>query len=148
MKSDASVEIINRQRRFPLDVAALETFAAQAIKLIVKTDARVSIALTNDRRMCQLNREFRGKDKTTDVLSFPFEAEGFEREAHAARFLGDIAISVEQAARQASENGLTLERELQQLVLHGLLHLCGYDHEQDDGEMNRTEMRLRRRLGI
>lgn len=142
------VEIVNRQRRFPLDVAALETFASSALKLIIKTDARVSIALTNDRRMRRLNRDFRGRDRTTDVLSFPFQAEAFERETDQSEFLGDIMISVEQAARQATENDLTLERELRQLVLHGLLHLCGYDHERDGGEMNRTEMRLRRRLGV
>jgi len=143
-----SVEIVNSQRRFPLDVAMLESFTAGALKLIVKTDARVSIALTNDRRMRRLNRDFRGRDKTTDVLSFPFEAEAFERETDQSEFLGDLVISVEQAARQATENDLTLDVEMRQLILHGLLHLCGYDHERDGGEMNRTEMRLRRRLGV
>ena len=62
--------------------------------------------------------------------------------------LGDVVISVEQAARQAREHGLSLEDEIAQLILHGLLHLCGYDHETDNGEMNRLELRLRRRLGI
>ncbi|MEP6704942.1 MAG: rRNA maturation RNase YbeY [Acidobacteriota bacterium] len=63
-------------------------------------------------------------------------------------YLGDIVISVEQADRQSKENGLALENEIQQLILHGLLHLCGYDHEIDDGEMNQRELRLRRKLKI
>jgi probable rRNA maturation factor len=93
------------------------------------------------------------------VLSFPYVAEDFENPSAApnstedgtdfsASNLGDIVISAEQAERQAKENGLTLENEIQQLILHGLLHLCGYDHETDDGEMNRVELKLRKQLGI
>jgi probable rRNA maturation factor len=73
------------------------------------------------------------------VLSFPAE-EKFN--------LGDVAVSVDTAAAQAKENGLSFDREVAQLILHGLLHLCGYDHETDNGEMNRLELRLRRRLGV
>jgi probable rRNA maturation factor len=71
-----------------------------------------------------------------------------EKGDRAAGFLGDIVISVEQAERQAEENGLSLEGEIKQLILHGVLHLCGYDHETDTGEMNKRELQLRRKLKI
>jgi probable rRNA maturation factor len=85
-----------------------------------------------------LNRQFRGIDKATDVLSFPSDGPD----------LGDIAVSVDMAAAQAKENGLKLDEEIAQLILHGLLHLSGYDHETDNGEMNRLELRLRKKLAI
>ena len=88
---------------------------------------------------------FRRKDSTTDVLSFPNEPDEFDTDTNN---LGDIVISVEQADRQAKENGLTLENEIKQLILHGLLHLCGYDHETDNGQMNARELELREQLGI
>jgi probable rRNA maturation factor len=100
----------------------------------------------SDWLMRELNQRWSGKRGTTDVLSFPSEQEEFEKGEGAS--LGDVVISVEQAARQAAEHGLELENELEQLILHGLLHLCGYDHETDNGEMNALELRLRRRLGI
>ncbi len=96
--------------------------------------------------MRDLNRMWRGKRATTDVLSFPAEQAEFEKPA--GLDLGDIVISIEQAARQAKENGLSFENELAQLILHGLLHLSGYDHETDRGEMNRLELKLRKRLEI
>ena len=100
----------------------------------------------SDRAMAELNRRWRGKPGTTDVLSFPAEQNKFEKTE--GLNLGDVVISVERAARQAKENKLSLNTEISQLVLHGLLHLCGYDHLTDDGEMNRLELRLRRKLGI
>lgn len=111
-----------------------------------------AVAFVSDRRMRELNRFFRGKDATTDVLSFPHEPDEFEPPAADGRvpagFLGDIVISAEQAERQAGESGLSLETEIKQLILHGLLHLCGYDHETDSGEMDRRELELRAALGI
>ena len=98
-----------------------------------------------------LNNQFLDKANTTDVLSFPFEPDEFdlsEPGASATGFLGDIIISAEQAARQSQENNLTFEREVRQLILHGVLHLCGYDHETDDGEMNARELELRDKLQI
>jgi probable rRNA maturation factor len=80
------------------------------------------------------------------VLSFPAEQDEFEKLE--GPNLGDVVISIEQAARQAKENDLTLDQEIAQLILHGLLHLCGYDHSTDHGEMNRLELRLRKRLEI
>lgn len=95
--------------------------------------------------MKELNKLFRGKDDTTDVLSFPHEPDEFDPDKNN---LGDIVISVEQAAKQTQENGLTLDLEIKQLILHGVLHLCGYDHETDEGEMNARELELREKLGI
>ncbi len=104
-----------------------------------------AIALISDRRMKELNNLFRDKNVTTDVLSFPHEPDEFDPDKNN---LGDVVISVEQAQKQAKENGLTLEIEIKQLVLHGLLHLCGYDHEKDNGEMNLRELELREKIGI
>ena len=140
------IEVINRQRKIPLTSQQWEKFTGRALKVVAADGAGVTIAFVSDRRMRELNRNWRGKRGTTDVLSFPAQQDEFEKLEGAS--LGDVVISVEQAARQAAKENLTLEKELGQLILHGLLHLCGYDHETDDGEMNRLEMRLRRRLRI
>jgi len=135
------IEAVNRQRKFKIDTEAWETFATRASAAIGHEEASATIAFVSDKAIRQLNRQFRGMDKATDVLSFPSgDAEGSS--------LGDIAISVDTAAVQAKENGLTFEGEVAQLILHGLLHLSGYDHETDNGEMNRLELRLRRKLKI
>jgi probable rRNA maturation factor len=133
------VEVVNRQRRLKLDTQAWSTFADKALEAIGKSESSATIAFVSDKRIQELNRQFRGMDKATDVLSFPAEEE-FN--------LGDVAVSVETAAVQAKENGLTIEDEIAQLILHGLLHLCGYDHENDNGEMNRLELKMRRKLRI
>ena len=99
----------------------------------------LGIRLTSEREMRDLNRRFRRKDEPTDVLSFPGE------EFPEGRHLGDIAISVPTARRQASAQGHELSRELQVLLLHGVLHCLGYDHETDDGTMARLEAELRPR---
>jgi len=133
------VEVVNRQRRLKLDTEAWSTFADRALDAIGKSEASATIAFVSDKRIRALNRQFRGVDKATDVLSFPAEDEPN---------LGDVAVSVDTAEVQAKANGLTLTSEISQLILHGLLHLCGYDHETDNGEMNRLELRMRKRLGI
>ena len=133
------VEVVNRQRRLKLDTEAWSNFAARALDVIGKSESSATIAFVSDKRIRELNRQFRGVDKATDVLSFPAEEE-FN--------LGDVAVSVDTAVMQAKENGLTLDGEIAQLILHGLLHLCGYDHETDNGEMNKLELKLRRRLGV
>jgi len=107
-------------------------------------DGGVSVLLTGDEEIRALNRNFRGKDKATDVLSFP-AAGGVNGHK---RMGGDLAVSVETAARQAEDLGHGLATELQILVLHGLLHLGGYDHEADEGQMARKEAALRRRFGL
>lgn len=121
-------------------------FGERALKAVPAGGAGATVAFVSDRAMRQLNRRWRGKVGTTDVLSFPAGQEEFERGAGAS--LGDVVVSVEQAARQAAEHGLDFEGEVRQLILHGLLHLCGYDHETDGGEMNALELKLRRRLVI
>jgi probable rRNA maturation factor len=140
------IEVVNRQRKLPIDCDRWRVFATKALKVSPASNGSATIAFVSDRAMRQLNRTWRSKPGTTDVLSFPAGKDEFQRDAEET--LGDVIISVEQAARQAAENGLKLEQELAQLILHGLLHLCGYDHETDNGEMNRIELRLRRRLGI
>ncbi len=140
------IEIINNQRKIKLDRRIFQEFAETAIGKIDEAENKnVTVAFISDRKMRSLNNEFRAKAKTTDVLSFPFEADEFDLEKD---FLGDIVISLEQAQKQAAENDLTLDAEVKQLILHGILHLCGYDHETDDGEMNRRELELRDRLNI
>ena len=133
------IEAVNRQRKIKIDTKAWETFAARAVTAIGNAESSATIAFVSDKTIRQLNRQFRGVDKATDVLSFPADDE---------TNLGDVAISVDTAAAQAKENRLTFDEEVAQLILHGLLHLSGYDHETDNGEMNRLEVRLRRKLRI
>ena len=108
----------------------------------------VCVALISDRRMRALNRQFRGIDKVTDVLSFPSKDRSAASAPSAAGFLGDIVIAEGMAKRQAKEHGHSLKIEVQTLALHGLLHLLGYDHETDDGQMARAEARLRKAAGL
>lgn len=129
-----------------VDCGRWRVFVERALKVVPSDGAGVTVAFVSDSRMRELNRRWRGKSGTTDVLSFPSGQEEFEKGEGAT--LGDVVISVEQAARQAAEHGLDFEGEVAQLILHGLLHLCGYDHETDSGEMNALELTLRRRLGI
>ena len=140
------IEVVNRQRKMPLDCERWQKFVDEIWQVIPTEAEGVTVAFVSDRAMRELNRLWRHKRGTTDVLSFPVEQDEFEKAEGSS--LGDVVISVEQAARQAKENGLTLDQEIAQLILHGLIHLCGYDHATDKGEMNRLELRLRRRLGI
>ena len=111
-------------------------------RITVGVAGQVDVLLAGDRTVRRLNREFRGKDKTTDVLSFA------AAEDVAAEHAGDVAISVEAAARQAREYGHSLRDEVRVLLLHGLLHLSGMDHEMDRGEMAAREAALRRQLRL
>ena len=135
------IEVVNRQRRFKIDLDAWTTFATKALAAIRNSESSATIAFVSDKRIRELNRQFRGADKATDVLSFPDDGPDKLN-------LGDIAISTETAARQARDNGLSFDNEVAQLILHGLLHLSGYDHQTDNGEMNRLELKLRRHLKI
>ena len=140
------IEVVNRQRKLPLNRERWQAFVEKAWRVLPADAEGVTVAFVSDRAMRELNRLWRHKRGTTDVLSFPAEQDEFEK-MEGSR-LGDVVISVEQAARQAKENGLTLDQEIAQLILHGLVHLCGYDHATDNGEMNRLELRLRKKLGI
>lgn len=120
---------------------ALAPFLKRA-QAAVRLRGEVSVLLTTDAAIRKLNRQFRGKNKATDVLSFPAQNLGREKLA------GDLAISVETARKQSAACGHSLGTELKVLMLHGLLHLNGFDHERDAGEMARAEQRLRVRLGL
>lgn len=140
------IGLVNLQRKVKFDTPSIRVFVADLSRHEGEwTGKTFSVAFVSDRRMNQLNELFRGRDATTDVLSFPHEPDDFDPDKNN---LGDIVISAEQAQKQAAENGLSLETEIKQLILHGLLHLCGYDHETDDGEMDGRELKLREDLGI
>jgi probable rRNA maturation factor len=119
----------------------LTHFLTQA-RNAVRLRGQVTVLLTSDASIRRLNRQFRGKNKATDVLSFPADTSVQNQEK------GDLAISVPTARRQAIEQGHTLATEIKVLILHGLLHLAGYDHETDQGQMARRERLLRSRLGL
>ncbi len=141
------IEVINRQRLFAVDRAVARRLSREVLDRIGEADKTLTLIFVRDRLIRQLNRDYRGVDKPTDVLSFAYredaKAVGIEFDPG---HLGDIVISVETAERYARELGLTFDREIEQLIIHGALHLAGYDHETDDGEMNRLEKKLRREL--
>jgi probable rRNA maturation factor len=128
-----------------ISAGSLARFLAQA-QSAVRLRGEVSVLLTTDRAIRRLNREYRGKDKATDVLSFP--ASSLLQSQEKEKIAGDLAISLDTARKQGAACGHSLEIEIKVLILHGLLHLAGYDHETDEGRMARRERRLRARLGL
>jgi probable rRNA maturation factor len=137
--------IINRQRRVPVSIPTLQQFHERVRRELGFASGSVTIQLISDAAMARLNETYRKKQGPTDVLSFP--AEG-NRPAPNAEYVGDIAISPETARRNARRFARTLPAEMRILILHGMIHLAGFDHETDDGEMDRFERRLRKRLGV
>jgi probable rRNA maturation factor len=148
--------IVNSQRRIPVAVAPLAKFVDRARRELRFPEDGVTVRLVSDQVMARLNRSFRGKRGPTDVLSFPARV---NYKAHLAAkrrvsamgsqtYVGDIAISPQTARRNARLQARGLPAELRILILHGMIHLAGYDHETDHGEMHRIERRLRRRLGL
>ena len=150
--------ILNRQERVCVAVPALEAFSRRVKRELRLNGREVSVCLVSDSEMKRLNRTYRRKNKPTDVLSFPvLETENRKaknenrkerRQDAGSTFLGDIAIAPAVARRNAKRDGRTLDDELRILILHGVLHLMGYDHETDSGQMERREHVLRRRLGL
>ena len=132
------VVLLNKQRRRRIHEGRLRRVLRGAARAL-RVSGEVALVFAGDQTLHRLNRTYRGKDKPTDVLSFPGPG---GREG-----LGDIVISVETAQRNARAVGRPLPRELEVLALHGFLHVLGYDHETDDGTMDRLERRLRRELG-
>jgi probable rRNA maturation factor len=155
--------ILNRQRAVRVARRPLEEFLGKVQRELGLDEADVTICLVSDAEIARMNEAFRKKKGPTDVLSFPA---GGARHAHdkrrkkhytefsertedtEKRYLGDIAIAPLTARRYARKNGRSLNDELRVLILHGVLHLLGYDHETDDGEMNRIEHTMRRRFGL
>ena len=139
-----------RFRRVPASLrrAPIARFA-RTLKKEVGKGRPFDTLIAGDAELRRLNRDFRGKDYPTDVLSFPTEPRpGYPPGVGSGAFLGDIAISLGRARAQAREFGHTIEQEVQILMLHGVLHLCGGDHESDSGAMARAEKRWRARLGL
>jgi probable rRNA maturation factor len=133
--------VILRKKVPGLTESSLDRFLLRAMRAS-RLRGSVSLLVTSSRELQRLNRQFRKKDKPTDVLSFPASA------AQTSQFAGDIAISAEIAAQNAGRLGHSTAEEVKILALHGVLHLAGYDHEQDDGEMSAKEMKLRKSLRL
>jgi len=147
--------ILNRQRAVRLARRSLELFLRRAQEAVGFQGAGVTVCLVSDAEIARLNETFRKKKGPTDVLSFPAvmrrrpaRLRRNSKPVKASVDLGDIAISPATAQRYAKKNGRKLSSELQVLILHGVLHLLGYDHETDRGEMDRVERKLRKRLGL
>ena len=129
--------VLNLQRKHAVDPKRIRRFLSQLVVHLGRPESSCTVVFMNDKLMRTYNRKYRGQDKPTDVLSFSGEDDYF----------GDILISTETAYNQARKSPtLTFESNIHRLVLHGLLHLAGYDHETDDGEMRAIERRLRRRF--
>jgi probable rRNA maturation factor len=147
--------ILNRQQSVRIPRRSIEMFLRRLGGELKLGKAGVTVCFVSDPEIARMNLDFRGKKGATDVLSFPAEARkkprGLRRKSSADfadGSAGDIAISAETARRNAARFRRPLAVELRILILHGALHLLGYDHETDHGEMNRAEKRLRRRLGL
>jgi rRNA maturation RNase YbeY len=139
-----AIEVVNRQRLAPIDAPRCARLADATLASSGKSNARVTVVFVRDRVIRRLNNQYRQINRATDVLSFPagdeVPGEGNEQ------YLGDVVISIDTAVMQAESAGHSIEREVDELLIHGVLHLCGYDHETDNGRMNRLELKLRRRL--
>jgi probable rRNA maturation factor len=144
--SHREIEVINRQRISKIDKDRVVELSRAALDRIGRTEAVLTVTFIRDRAMRRLNRDYRGIDGPTDVLSFAYYEGEEAPESDETSHIGDVVISVETAGRYARELGLSFDREIEFLVIHGALHLAGYDHETDDGEMNRVERKLRKEL--
>ena len=158
--------IVNRQSRIPVPLPGLESFLTRARRRLRLPKDALTVCLVTDAEIARWNRAYRGKSGATDVLSF--RANGSEQQSKprrrrparnqlaivapssgdATNYLGDIAIAPAVAKRNAKRFARTLDDEMRILILHGILHLMGYDHETDEGQMERREMRLRRELRL
>ncbi|MGB6874810.1 MAG: rRNA maturation RNase YbeY [Candidatus Acidiferrales bacterium] len=151
--------VLNRQKRIRVKLRALDEFLHRAAALLRLPHDAATICLVTDAKIAGWNRLYRGKDRPTDVLSFPAFAHAQNGNGRMPRlprtlgatkkfYLGDVAIAPAVARRNARAAGRSFDQEMRTLTLHGLLHLMGYDHESDNGAMERLETRLRRKLGI
>lgn len=134
----------NEVKRSGVDARALKSTMRSLMAAVGQNDAAISVTLVDDEAIRGINRDHRGKDKPTDVLSFPLEPEPFAQE----KLLGDIVISLDTAKRQAADYDAPLQREIYRLLIHGLLHVLGHDHEKagERKEMEAEERRLARAI--
>jgi probable rRNA maturation factor len=153
--------ILNRQRSVRVSVGELDKFLERALRRLRLPPGALIICLVDNAKMAHWNRSYRGKKGPTDVLSFPINGAQLNastlakpnrpkavRSSRSESYLGDIAIAPAVARRNARRFGRTFNEEMQILILHGILHLMGYDHESDTGQMDRREQRLRRECGL
>jgi rRNA maturation RNase YbeY len=152
--------ILNQQKKIRLATRALAVFLHKIQRELKLEKMQLTVAFVSDAEIARWNERYRQKKGPTDVLSFPATMQRKKPKGTGAavkdgkssrtgeKFLGDIAIAPETARRYAKQNGHSLNCEIRVLMLHGVLHLMGYDHESDHGQMNRIEQKLRRRLGI
>ena len=148
--------ILNRQRRIPLAIRPLASFCERARRELGFPEESVTVCFVSDPAISRMNRKFRDKQGPTDVLSFPAHRSRTRgprlllrtRPTRLDHYVGDIVISPETARRYARRRSHGLASELRVLILHGMIHLAGFDHENDGGEMMQLERRLRRRLGL
>jgi probable rRNA maturation factor len=149
--------ILNQQREVRVARRPLESFLRRVKRELGLSQSDVTVCLISDKAMARLNQDFRKKKGPTDVLSFPSVVRSkpvqLRRKSNATNSMdresiGDIAISPATARRYAKNNGRHLASELRVLILHGVLHLLGYDHETDRGEMDQIEQKLRKRFGL
>ncbi len=139
------MKILNNQKRVRLVLPRFEKFSNRSLRQLNLNSRSVAIAFVTDTEIARLNKTYRRKNEATDVLSFPAQP---AKRPNKKTFLGDIAIAPAVARRYAKKHGRTLENEICILILHGILHLLGYDHETDRGQMDRIEHKLRRKLGL
>ena len=143
--------VINRQHNVRVSVVRHARFLSRVRRELRLNGHEFSVCFVSDSEMARLNQRFRNKRGPTDVLSFPAgerSLTSFTSSTSFTSFLGDIAISPAAAQRNARRFSRTLDEELRILILHGVLHLLGYDHKADNGEMERKELRLRRKLRL
>lgn len=141
-EADREITVQNPRRYRSLQTSDLRLWLDELLRELAPDTSSFGVRLIDDDEMRQLNWRFRGLDRPTDVLSFPG---GDTEEGH---HLGDVVISIPTARAQAEQRGHSTRSELRLLLVHGVLHCLGYDHEADSGEMDRIESRLRRRWGI
>jgi len=140
------VLVRSQLRRTRFDQLCLARLAQAVLSSVGEKKADLGILLVGDRSMRRLNRDYRKKNRTTDVLAFPMR----EGPGPSSALMGDVVISVPTAAQQARQLGRSLDEELTILLIHGILHLCGYDHERNNREARRMRQRERwvlRRMG-
>lgn len=142
-----TVLITNEQETFPVNIEFIEKQADQILAHLDSSDKELSILVVDDARIRQLNQQYRDKDSATDVLSFP-QFEEDEEPGFSSHLLGDVVLSIETAKLQAEEHDLSLEEELILLLIHGILHLLGYDHERSAAEAEAMQKKSRMLFNI